>query len=65
MANSTTATPPPPERIARATLDVERRLADAELFFSTTDRKGVITAGNRVFERVSRYALDELTLAAS
>ena len=39
---------------------VERRLADSELFFSTTDAKGVITAGNRVFERVSGYSLDEL-----
>ena len=39
---------------------MERRLTDADLFFSTTDHKGVITAGNRVFERVSGYTLDEL-----
>jgi aerotaxis receptor len=39
---------------------LERRLSDTELFFSTTDSKGVITAGNRVFETVSGYPLDEL-----
>jgi aerotaxis receptor len=39
---------------------LERRLSDTELFFSTTDPKGVITAGNRVFETVSGYPLDEL-----
>ena len=38
--------------------DIERRLAPAELFFSTTDRKGIITAGNSVFSRVARYPLD-------
>ena len=47
---------------AAATADrgVERWLADGELFFSTTDGKGVITAGNRVFEHISGYALDDL-----
>jgi PAS domain S-box-containing protein len=40
--------------------NVERPLALGELFFSTTDEKGVITAGNRVFEIVSGYPLDEL-----
>jgi PAS domain S-box-containing protein len=40
--------------------DLERRLSDTELFFSTTDSKGVITAGNRVFETASGYRLDEL-----
>ena len=30
------------------------------MFFSTTDRKGVIRSGNEVFVRVSGYALDEL-----
>ncbi len=62
MANSTTATAQRPARIAgdaHAT-DRERRFADGELFFSTTDAKGLITAGNRVFERVSGYSLDEL-----
>ena len=43
-----------------AARDVERPLSDNELFFSTTDRKGVITAGNQVFERVSGYPLDDL-----
>ena len=40
--------------------NVERPLADSDLFFSTTDAKGVITAGNDVFERVSGYPLAEL-----
>jgi aerotaxis receptor len=31
-----------------------------ELFFSTTDRKGIITSGNSVFVRVSGYSLEEL-----
>jgi len=31
-----------------------------DLFFSTTDDKGVITASNEVFERLSRYSRDEL-----
>ncbi len=40
--------------------DVERQLSDSDLFFSTTDAKGIITAGNDVFERVSGYPLDVL-----
>ncbi|HVU34230.1 MAG TPA: PAS domain-containing protein [Opitutaceae bacterium] len=31
-----------------------------ETFFSMTDRRGVITAGNRVFSRVSGYSLEEM-----
>ena len=31
-----------------------------ELFFSTTDRKGIIETSNSVFERISRYSHDEL-----
>ena len=31
-----------------------------ELFFSATDRKGIITSGNSVFVRVSSYGRDEL-----
>ncbi len=31
-----------------------------ETFFSTTDRRGIITAGNTVFARTSGYALEEL-----
>ena len=64
MANSTTATAQRPARTAgnahTTDRNRERRLADGELFFSTTDAKGLITAGNRVFERVSGYSLDEL-----
>ena len=36
-------------------------LGPTELFFSTTDRRGVIGLGNSVFARVSGYALEELT----
>lgn len=48
-------------RIVRSTArDVERPLRDSELFFSTTDEKGLITAGNQVFERVSGYGLKDM-----
>ena len=40
---------------------VERLIGPGELFFSTTDRRGVIRAGNSVFVRVSHYSLQELT----
>ncbi len=51
---------PDPRRTKVAERDVERQLGDGDLFFSTTDRKGIITAGNDVFERVSGYSLDVL-----
>jgi len=35
-------------------------VAPGELFFSMTDRRGVITAANSVFVRMSRFARDEL-----
>lgn len=38
----------------------ERLIGQDELFFSTTDRRGVIRAGNSVFVRVSHYSLEEL-----
>ncbi len=38
----------------------ERQIGPQELFFSTTDRRGIIKAGNSVFMRISRYAADEL-----
>jgi aerotaxis receptor len=38
----------------------ERPFALHELFFSTTDRKGIIRSGNEVFTRVSAYEHDEL-----
>ena len=38
----------------------ERVVLPDELFFSTTDRRGVIRSGNSVFSRISRYRLDEL-----
>lgn len=40
--------------------DAPREFALEEMFFSTTDRKGVITSGNSVFVRVSGYRGDEL-----
>ena len=54
---------PDPARSRRSQVaerEVERTLTDGDLFFSTTDRKGIITAGNDVFERVSGYPLDVL-----
>lgn len=42
-------------------VDVERAFTLAELFFSTTDRRGVITSGNEIFARVAAYeSVDEL-----
>ena len=38
----------------------ERSFAIDELFFSTTDPKGFVRAGNEVFVRVSGYAAEEL-----
>jgi len=38
----------------------ERRVGLHELFFSTTDRRGVITAGNSVFLSASHYTAQEL-----
>lgn len=35
-------------------------MAPSELFFSTTDRLGVITAANTVFVRLSRFSYDQL-----
>lgn len=38
----------------------ERRFDLDELFFSTTDAKGIITSGNSVFARVSAYELEDM-----
>jgi PAS domain S-box-containing protein len=38
----------------------ERHFGEDELFFSSTDRKGIIRAGNDVFVRVSAYSREEL-----
>ncbi|MBB2908824.1 aerotaxis receptor [Streptosporangium becharense] len=40
---------------------VEQVIGADELFFSTTDRRGLIRSGNSVFVRTSRFSLDELT----
>ncbi|MBX7144768.1 MAG: PAS domain-containing protein [Oligoflexia bacterium] len=41
-------------------INVERPFGMDELFFSTTDRKGIIQFGNSVFSRLSGYSLQEL-----
>jgi aerotaxis receptor len=49
--------------MARPTLvprDYERPFGFDELFFSTTDRRGVITSGNDVFVRVSGHSRERL-----
>ena len=38
----------------------ERRFGAEDLFFSTTDTKGVIRRTNRVFDSLSRYSPEEL-----
>ena len=38
----------------------ERAFGPHELFFSTTDRKGIIRSGNQVFVRVSGHPLETL-----
>ncbi|MEV7013006.1 histidine kinase [Streptosporangium sp. NPDC051022] len=40
---------------------VEQVIGAEELFFSTTDRHGLIRSGNSVFVRTSRFSVDELT----
>eukprot|EP01031_Cornospumella_fuschlensis_P012677 gene12677-15491_t len=40
--------------------DQPRDFAADEIFFSTTDTRGVITSGNDVFVRISGYAPGEL-----
>lgn len=42
------------------TIDVERDFGIDELFFSRTDPRGIILAGNTVFQRVSGYEWDDL-----
>lgn len=41
-------------------VDSERDFKLAELFFSTTDRRGIIEAGNTVFARIAGYSMGEL-----
>jgi PAS domain S-box-containing protein len=38
----------------------ERLVGTDELFFSTTDRRGIIRAGNSVFVKIAGYSVDEL-----
>lgn len=41
-------------------IDQPREFAVDEIFFSTTDPRGIITSGNEVFVRISGYTPDEL-----
>ncbi|MEC4890186.1 MAG: PAS domain-containing protein [Nitrospira sp.] len=41
-------------------INAPRDFAINELFFSTTDRKGIIASGNAVFSRVSHYPIKEM-----
>jgi PAS domain S-box-containing protein len=41
-------------------VDSARNFELAELFFSTTDRRGIIEAGNAVFARIAGYPMDQL-----
>ncbi|WP_433351606.1 PAS domain-containing protein [Microtetraspora malaysiensis] len=45
----------------RVPTGAEQFIGSEELFFSTTDRRGLIRSGNSVFVRTSRHSLDELT----
>jgi aerotaxis receptor len=55
-----TAAPADTDREAGGAPDHERHFGADELFFSATDRKGIIRAGNDVFVRVSAYERSEL-----
>jgi len=46
--------------VAAGPTGIERIVAPDELFFSTTDRRGVIRTGNSVFSRISGYSFSEL-----
>lgn len=48
-------------RTAPEPTNVEHLVGDADYFFSTTDRKGVIELANSVFVRLSRYSHDDLS----
>lgn len=41
-------------------VDAPRDFRIEEMFFSTTDQRGIITSGNEVFVRIAGYAIDEL-----
>ncbi len=47
-------------RVAQTLVDHERRFDTDELFFSRTDRKGIIQSGNDVFVRVSGFTREQL-----
>ncbi|MFN8204683.1 MAG: PAS domain-containing protein [Solirubrobacteraceae bacterium] len=55
-----TATETPRGRTRPVPIAEERTFALDELFISTTDAKGIVRSGNRVFSRVAAYAQDEM-----
>lgn len=40
--------------------DKERSFEPHEMFFSSTDKRGIITSGNSVFQKISGYTTDQL-----
>ncbi len=55
-----TSTPHAPHRTQATPVNAPSEFDVAELFFSTTDEKGIIVSGNDVFVRVSGWSEDEL-----
>ncbi|MEI7926857.1 MAG: PAS domain S-box protein, partial [Chloroflexota bacterium] len=55
-----TSTPHAPHRTQATPVNAPSEFDVAELFFSTTDEKGIIVSGNDVFVRVSGWSDDEL-----
>jgi len=41
-------------------INQESEFKSEEIFFSSTDLKGIILSGNEVFRRISKYSMDEL-----
>jgi PAS domain S-box-containing protein len=55
-----TAMSPTPPAVRPVPRGWERPVRPDELFFSTTDRRGLIRSGNSVFSRISGYSCDRL-----
>ncbi|ACO04071.1 MAG TPA: PAS domain S-box protein [Persephonella sp.] len=47
-------------RIRPKPINKESEFKPDEIFFSSTDLKGIILSGNDVFQRISKYSMDEL-----
>ncbi|NPA51868.1 MAG: PAS domain-containing protein [Aquificae bacterium] len=48
------------KRLSIAPKNIESIFKENEMFFSSTNLKGVILSGNSVFTRVSKYSIDEM-----